>query len=208
VFHNPVTTGSQIIYLFSSSDGANKRFYNAASAGSVITQLTIADAASVGNFWLYDEKTGDHTITGSDVTPADGTTGIVDGTDQITVTPALLKDFIVSGVPDPHDFGTWQSATVEARDTYGNRKTNYVGTITFSNTDIGALNPADYHYLLADLGIHTFTNAVKFSQPGNWWLTALDLAEPAKYGAQPDITVQRAVTVTANDRSKTYGDVL
>ena len=212
VFHNPVTTGSQIIYLFSSSDGANKRFYNAASAGSVITQLTIADAASVGNFWYYDEKTGDHTITGSDTTPADGETGIIDGTDQIGVTPALLKDFIVSGVPDPHDFGTWQGATVEARDTYNNRKTNYVGTVTFSNTDIGATNPADYHFTTgagADNGIHTFTNTLKFSQVGlDWWLTALDLAEPGKYGYQSGITVQRAVTITANDRSKTYGNVL
>jgi len=207
-FNNLVTTNSQVVYLFSSSTGANKKFYSAASGGSVITQVTIANSASSANFWYYDEKTGDHTITASEVTPADGNTGIIDGTDQITVTPALLKDFLVYGVPDPHDLGTWQSVTVEARDIYNNRKTNYAGEITFSNTDIEATNPADYGFVPADLGIHVFTNALKFSQPGNWWLTAIDEAEPTKYGAQADITVQRAVTITANNRTKTYGDVL
>jgi len=207
-FNNLVTTNSQVVYLFSSSTGANKKFYSAASGGSVITQVTIANSAASANFWYYDEKTGDHTITASEVTPANGSTGIIDGSDQITVTPALLKDFLVYGVPDPHDLGTWQSVTVEARDIYNNRKTNYAGEITFSNTDIEATNPADYGFVPADLGIHVFTNALKFSQPGNWWLTAIDEAEPTKYGAQADITVQRAVTITANNRTKTYGDVL
>ena len=208
-YNNLVTTGSQVAYLYSSSTGANKKFYNAASSGSVITQLTIANGASTANFWYYDEKTGNHTITASDnATAPDGATGIVDGTDQITVTPALLKDFIVYNVQDPHDLGTWQSVTVEPRDIYDNRKTNYVGSVTFSNTDVNATNPTDYQFTLADAGVHTFNNAVLFSQPGNWWLTALDLAEPKKYGAQPDITVQRAVSIAANNRNKTYGDIL
>jgi len=209
VFENLVTTGTQVTYLYSSSTGANKKFYNAASSGSVITQLTIADGASTANFWYYDEKTGDHIITASDnpETP-DGEVNINDGTDQVTVTPALLKDFIVYGVDNPHDFGIVQSVTVEARDTYNNRKTNYIGTITFSNTDVDATNPADYHFQLADAGIHTFTDAVMFSQPGSWWITAIDLAEPTKYGAQANIIVQRAVEIVANDRTKTYGDVL
>ena len=125
----------------------------------------------------------------------------------VTVTPTLLKDFAVYGVPDPHDLGTWQSVTVEARDTYLNRKTNYTRKITFSNTDIGATNPADYTYTAGDQGIHTFTNQLLFSQVGDWWVTAIDMLEPTKYGAQADITVQRAITITANDRSKTYGNL-
>ena len=63
------------------------------------------------------------------------------------------------------------------------------------------------------MGIHQFdgthgTGQVKFSQPGNWWLYAIDLDEPGKNGYQADITVQRAVTIQANNRSKTYGDAL
>jgi len=214
VFNNPVTTGSQVVYLYSSSTGVNKKFYSTYAGNGVITQVTIAGGASTANFWYYDEKTGDHTITVSDHTPAaDGDTGIKDATDQLTITPGLLKNFMVYGVQDPHDLGTWQSFTVEARDFFNNRKTDYDGTVTFSNTDAGATNPADHKFELTDLGIHQFdgthgTGQVKFSQPGNWWLYAIDLDEPGKNGYQADITVQRAVTITANDRSKTYGDAL
>jgi len=212
VYDNLVNTGAQTVYLYSSSTGANKKFYTALSGGSIITSLSIADAASTANFWYYDEKTGNHTITVSDATPAaDGDVLINDASDDITVTPSLLKDFIVYGVPDPHDLGTWQSVTVEPRDTYNNRKTNYVGSVTFSNTDVSAINPPDYHYTIGsggDNGIHTFTNLVKFSQTGlDWWLTAIDLAEPTKYGAQTGITVQRAVTIASTDQTKIYKEV-
>ena len=221
VYHNPVTNGARTVYLYSSSTGSNKRFYDAASAGTVITQVTIADAASTANFWYYDEKTGNHTITASDATPtADGATGIIDATDQVIVVPTLLKDFIVYGVGNPHDLGTTQSVTVEPRDTYDNRKTDYEGRIKFHNTDATAINPwPDYYFTVGDNtrdnGIHIFNGTgietnrgVKFSRAGSWWLTALDVDEPAKYGAQPNIIVQRAVTITANARSKTYGDLM
>jgi hypothetical protein len=127
---------------------------------------------------------------------------------SVLVNPALLKDYLVYGVTSPHDLGTWVSVTVESRDTYNNRKTNYTGTVTFSNTDITATDPADYQFTSSDLGIHTFSNALLFSAPGNWWLTALDLNEPAKYGYQANIIVKRPITITANNRSKTYGDEL
>ncbi|MBV5348625.1 hypothetical protein JZU61_03055, partial [bacterium] len=207
-FANLVTTNAQTVYLTNNSTGLNKKFYNAASAGSVITQLTIANGASSANFWYYDEKTGNIDVVASENTPADGNTGIDDAVDQIIVKPTVLKDFVVQDVPDPHDLGTWQSVKVIARDSYDNIKTNYVGKVTFSNTDLTAINPADYQFQLSDLGVHVFVNAVKFSQTGNWWLTALDWNDPSKYGAQPDITVQRAVTLTANARTKTYGDAL
>ncbi len=208
VFNNLVNTNAQTVYLFSSSTGLNKKFYNAASSGSIITQLTIADGASSANFWYYDEKTGTHTITASESTPANGNAGIIDAIDLITVTPTLLKDFLVYGVPDPHDLGTWQSVTVEARDTYNNLKTNYIGRVTFSSTDFSATIPADHQFLAEYQGVHTFVNLLKFSQPGSWWITALDWNEPQKYGAQANIIVQRAVSIVANNRFKTYGDDL
>ena len=207
-FANLVTTNAQTVYLTNNSTGLNKKYYNAASAGSVITQLTIANGASSANFWYYDEKTGNIDVVASENTPADGNTGIDDAVDQIIVKPTVLKDFVVQDVPDPHDLGTWQSVKVIARDSYDNIKTNYVGKVTFSNTDLTATNPADYQFQLSDMGVHVFVEAVKFSQTGNWWLTALDWNDPSKYGAQPDITVQRAVRLTANARTKTYGDAL
>ncbi|MEI6575705.1 MAG: YDG domain-containing protein [Bacteroidota bacterium] len=219
IYHNLVTTGSQTVYLYSNSTGANKKFYTALTGGSVITSLTMADGAPTANFWYYDEKTSwfgptgstsndDWTITASDNGAApDAATGIIDGTDLIKVTPTLLKNFIVSGVPTPHNLGTWQSVSVEALDTYNNRKTNYVGTVTFSSTDIGATVPTDYPFQAGHYGIHTISG-LKFSQIGSWWLTAIDLNESGKYGVQKDIIVRRAVNVTANNRTKVYGDVL
>ena len=206
-YNNPATTGAQVVYITSSSTGANKHFYTAATGGSVITQVTIANASSTASFYYYDEKAGDWTIRASENPPGAYTPGgITDATDQITVIPTVLKDFIVEGIENPHDLGTHQSVTVTARDTYDNVKTNYYGTVTFSNTDIGATNPADYTYIPAtDHGIHTFTNGVLFSQIGSWWLTAIDVGDPTKYGAQADIIVQKAVYIYADNQSKTYG---
>ena len=193
-WNNPTTTGAQVVYIFTNSTGVNARFYNALTGGSVITQVTIAGGTSSANFWYYDEKTGNWTITASDHSPADGSTGIIDATDNITVLPTVLMSFNVAGIANPECLGTWQSVTVTALDTYNNIKTNYGGTITWSNTDVGATNPPIYTYVPADYGVHTFTDAVRFSAPGTWWLTALDLADPSKYGAQANIVVSQPIT--------------
>jgi len=174
--------------------------------------LTFTSGVATGSMTLYKTETA--LISANDGTINANSSESFDHRLSVLVTPTLLKDFLVYDVPDPNDLGTWQPVTVEARDTYNNRKTNYVGKITFSNTDISADNPLDYQFLLSDAGIHIFDNTsgnrgVKFSQVGlDWWLTAVDLAEPAKYGYQSGITVQRAVTITANIRTKTYGDAL
>jgi gliding motility-associated-like protein len=163
--------------------------------------LTFTAGVSTGSMILYKTET-------ALVTATDGSINADGHKLSVLVNPALFKDYLVYGVPSPHDLGTWVSVTVETRDTYNNRKTNYAGTVTFSNTDISAIDPADYQFTSADLGIHTFVNAILFSQPGSWWLTALDLNEPSKYGYQANIIVRRAITITANDRNKTYGDAL
>ncbi|MDD2304431.1 MAG: YDG domain-containing protein, partial [Prolixibacteraceae bacterium] len=195
-----VSGATTTVTLTSSSAGVNKKFYSAASAGNVINQVSLAAGVSSANFWYYDQKAGTHTITVS-------ASGINNGEDIITVLPNLLKNFVVSGVADPHDLGTMQSVTVEALDTYDNRKTDYEGTIMFGS-DIQAKLPSPYTFALEDQGIHTFSNAVKFSQPGECYVKVWDKAEAGKWGFQYNITVQRAVTVTANARNKTYGDVL
>ena len=170
--------------------------------------FTFASGVTTGTMTLYKTETALVSVT--DATISSDASSLTDHRLSVLVNPALLYGFLVYNVPDPHDLGTWQSVTVQAIDTYNNTKTNYVGTITFSNTDIAATNPLDYHFVVGDAGIHTFTNQVKFSAVGlDWWLTALDLAEPVKYGAQSGITVQRAVTIasTSTGQTKTYGEV-
>jgi len=180
--------------------------------------LTFANGEATISMNLYKTETALVSVTDGGISAH--STEAFDHRLSVAVTPALLFGFIVSQVPDPHDLGTWQPVKVEALDTYNNPKTDYVGKITFSNTnsDIATINPLDYQFLLAENGIHTFDNVtgtginkgVKFSKTGlDWWLTAIDLAEPKKYGAQSGITVQRAVTIasTSNGQTKTYGDV-
>ena len=83
-YNNLVTSGAQTVYLYSSSPGASKKFYDAASGGNVITSITIPDGSSSINFWYYDELAGTYTITTSDNASApDGAAGIADATDSL-----------------------------------------------------------------------------------------------------------------------------
>ncbi len=204
VYNNVVTayTGSKTL-VFSGANPSPAPVNYPTIAGTAFGTITLTFTAGVstGSMILYKTET-------ALITATDGSINADNHKLSVLVNPALLKDFLVYGVPSPHDLGTWVSVTVETRDTYNNRKTNYAGTVTFSNTDIAATDPADYHFQLADLGIHTFTNAVTFSAPGNWWLTAMDLNEPAKYGYQANIIVKRPIIITANIQSKTYGTAL
>ena len=84
-YDNQVTSGARVVYLFSNSTGANAKFYDAAIAGSVITQVTITDTNSSADFWYYDNKAGNWTITASDATPADGPNGIGDDNEALAV---------------------------------------------------------------------------------------------------------------------------
>jgi hypothetical protein len=216
-FNNLATgyTGAKSLIFSGANDAVTSPVTHPTIGGTAFgtaKSMTFASGTATGSITLYKTETA--LLNATDGTINANSAANFDHRLSVLVTPTLLKDFLVYDVPDPSDLGTWQPVTVEARDTYNNRKTNYVGQITFSNTDIAATNPLDYQYTLSDAGIHIFDNTagnrgVKFSQTGlDWWLTAVDMAEPAKYGYQSGITVQRAVTITANDRTKTYGDVL
>jgi hypothetical protein len=203
-FNNLATNYSGLKNLIFSGAGVSPDGTAPVISGTVLgatKALTFASGAVTTSMNLYKTETAIIKVSQGELNEGNHPLSVL-------VEPTVLKDFIVQDVPDPHDLGTWQSATVIARDTYQNIKTNYTGRITFSNTDIRAINPADYVFTLADKGVHTFVGLLKFSQPGDWWVTALDWNDPKKYGAQPEITVQRAVTITANDRTKTYGDEL
>ena len=130
--NNAVTSGTQVVYLTSNSSGGNKKFFDAASGGSVITQVTIASGASTASVWYYDEKPGSWTITASDATPANGATGIADATDALGVTVAAASKLAVTTVPlgpwSDMAFGTQPVITVQ--DAYGNTVTGSSASVT------------------------------------------------------------------------------
>jgi outer membrane lipase/esterase len=64
--------------------------------------------------------------------------------------------------------GTAFDLTVKTLDPFGDIDANYQGTVTFStsDTDKGAVLPADYTFTEADAGVHTFPGAVTLMTPG------------------------------------------
>lgn len=190
-----------------------------------VKSLTFAAGVASGSMLLYKTETALISATDGTIEANSGLTK--DHRLSVLVGPTLLKDFLVYGVGTTvsshteHYYGEWQSVTVEPRDTYNNRKTNYNKTITFTLTDPAAVKPVDYTFTITgaspDNGVHTFTNAVQFSKPSipyspgalGWWVTAVSVLEPGKYGYQSDIWVlDRPITITANNATKNYyGDV-
>lgn len=210
IFDNPVLAGNENVYLYHDSEGSNATFYGSPTGGSPISELVISDGSSSADFYFFDDMTGNINISASDASPiADGPAGVLDASDIITILPATLDRFEVSGIEDPHAFGSWQNVTVKALDIYGNIKTDYEGTITVQNTDAYAINPGDYTFGTNDNGVKTFEQGVLFSTPGLFWVTVLDLNEPAYYGYQANIAVTaRPITIAAQNLIKEYGDTL
>ncbi|MFC2091268.1 hypothetical protein ACFLTD_00665, partial [Elusimicrobiota bacterium] len=124
---------------------------------------------------------GNHSFTATDLsTPTiTGTKGAA----QITVKPWDLDHFDISGVPDIMATGQQSGFTVEAKDQYNNRKTNYSGTVYFdSDASDYTFMPSNYKFTTSgaspDNGIHSFsltasTYAV-FNSTGLYYMRAYD----------------------------------
>src|SRR5207245_1288214 len=85
--------------------------------------------------------------------------------------------------------GTAGSVTVTAKDGNGNVATGYTGTVRFTSSDAQAVLPANYTFVAADNGAHTFTNGVTLKTAGTQSITATDTVTGAITGSQSGITV-------------------
>jgi hypothetical protein len=105
--------------------------------------------------------------------------GFFDDTDNITVNPAAAGRIYLSNYPDSITAGaTFPSPAndpeVRVTDSYGNVKTNYTGTVTFSGAD-SVHN--DYVFIPGDAGIHSFPgSAFRFELVGARKLIVADNA--------------------------------
>ncbi len=81
--------------------------------------------------------------------------------------------------------------TVTALDANGQTAVGYVGTVTFSSSDVdpGVLAPTDYTFTAADNGVHTFPGGFTLVTVGDQTLTATDTA---------DQTITGTATVTVD----------
>ena len=104
--------------------------------------------------------------------------------------PAAAKTFKVAVATIPTAAGAADSVTVTAKDASGTTVTGYTGKIHFTSSDTKAVLPADYTFVAADKGVHTFS--VTLRTAGTQTLTAADTVTKSIIGSQAGIVVSPA----------------
>jgi hypothetical protein len=107
------------------------------------------------------------------LTVTDPYSGLTSTLANITVAPAAVSQFRVVVPASVTAFMPFP-ITVTALDRYGNRVTNYTGTIHFASSDVLAWLPPDYTFTAADAGQHTFYSGVILWQTGMQTITVAD----------------------------------
>ena len=149
-------TGYGGTMALSSSDGA------AQLSGSAT--YTVTDAGSRA-FSVQLRTAGNQTVTATDSTNSISCQG------SVTIVPGATL-FVVGFAGTDAWAGTAVSATVSARDSFGNGVTNYAGTIAFTSSDSAAAIPSNVTLNGTEGG--TTTVSVTFNSIGAQTLTATD----------------------------------
>jgi len=123
------------------------------------------------------------------VTATDTITGTITGTQSgISMAAGPAASLSVSGFPSPVTAGSAGTATIEARDAFGNRATSYGGTVQLTSTDPVATVPSPVSFAGAQ-GIQTVAG-VTFRTAGSQSLIAADSGAPSIAGRQDGISVK------------------
>src|SRR5262249_45218381 len=129
-------------------------------AGTVDFTSSDARAGLPANYTFSATDAGTHTFSATLTTA--GTQSLMvthvaaglGGADAgITVSPAKASQFLLSA-PVSVKSGAPFSLTLTVEDAYGNRVTNYAGTVHLSSNDGGAKLPQNYTFTAADQGPH------------------------------------------------------
>jgi hypothetical protein len=138
------------------------------TVGSTTTQTAVGGMASFSNLVL--DKSGAYTL-------GENATGDLTGknSNSFAVSPAAVAQLAVIA-PANATAGTPFSVTVTAQDQFANVVIGYQGTVHFTKSDTGSGSavPADYSFVLADDGVHTFSNAATLVSSGPQMITATD----------------------------------
>jgi hypothetical protein len=160
-----------------------------------------AGSAVPADYTFVSGDAGTHTFTrgvtlvtaGAQTVTATDAGGSVTGSAAVSVGAAATSHLGVSG-PATATAGAAFSVTVKALDLLGNVATDYTGTVHFVKSDggPGSAVPADYTFVPADNGVHTFTSGVTLVTAGPQTVTAGD-------SLNPTLTGQAAVAVSPAD---------
>ena len=120
-----------------------------------------------------------------------------------------LRYFVVAGVPSSLTAGSADTFSVEVRDVFGNRVTNYTGTLRFTSSDASATLPGLYSFVTSDQGIKSFPSGVTFRTAGTQTLVATDgstMTASSSVSVVPGVAT--ALTLSGLPASATAGDSL
>jgi hypothetical protein len=123
------------------------------------------------------------------VTATDSSTSSITGTSGTIAVSAGAATHLTLTAPATATRGSAFSVTVTAQDQFGNTAGGYTGTVHFTSSDGAATLPANYTFVSADNGAHTFTSAVTLNTTGTRTVTATDTATASITGTTGGITV-------------------
>jgi hypothetical protein len=113
-------------------------------------------------------------IAGSErITVTDIANSTITGSAIIRVGPGAAAHLSLSA-PSSSNAGSPFTVKVTALDSYNNTASGYLGTIHFTSSDGAATLPANYTFVTADYGVHSFTNGVTLRRAGSQTVTATD----------------------------------
>jgi prepilin-type N-terminal cleavage/methylation domain-containing protein len=193
----PTTTVSGV--PFTATVKALDLYGNTATGYTGTVHFTSTDpnplALLPGNYTFVAGDAGVHTFTNGVtlrtspsqmVTVNDTVQTLKTGTATVSVTAASASNLTVSA-PASATAGTPISVTVTAKDAGGSTVTGYTGRVHFTSTDGAATLPADYTFLAADNGSHSFS--VTLNTAGSRTVTATDTTQSTVTGTSGTVTV-------------------
>ncbi len=137
-YNNFSSSGSNAVYLYSTSGSATKAFYDSASGGNQVASTTIQAGSTSTQVWYYDTVAGTYTITASDNPTAPDSAGITDATDQTSVVVGAVK-FIFANVPASATAGDTLTFNVYAVDSFDTVDTSFNRGVTVTATGAGSV---------------------------------------------------------------------
>ncbi len=179
------------------------------NAGNVLTgytgtmHFTSSDyqAGLPADYTFTAGDSGMHTFTvtlktaGTQSLTASDTDGTITGSQVgIVVSPAAASTFVVTGFPSTTTSGVAGAFSVTTFDAYGNRATNYTGTLHFTSSDGSATLPAYYTFAAGDYGAVTLGATLR--AVGTQSLTVTDTVKPSITASQVGIRVIPLTSIT------------
>jgi hypothetical protein len=177
--NNPVTVGTPLTINLTTTSSAGI-FYKESTATTQIASTNIPAGSNSANFYYFDTKAGSPIIAASSANTQSAIT-------QFTINPANTgaTKYILSA-PESTVAGSSFQMTVTAGDNFGNKISNYAGTVTFMSSDNQSTLASD-STLTNGIGIFPAT----LRTGGQQTITATDKANNA-------ITGSASINVIAN----------